>query len=67
MGSGLYHPDEPFAETRPLDDRRHAVDHFHVKLLGLADTMQTASARAEARERTRYMEGWLDQLAREIA
>lgn len=51
MGSGLYHPADPSAEHRPLDDRSYAVDHFPAKLLKLSDGFQTATGAKLARER----------------
>ena len=65
-GLPLYHPSEPFPTTRPPDDRAYAIDHFYAKLLTLAETMQTATGRAEARARTAFMRDYLAQLAREI-
>ncbi|MEM7350863.1 MAG: HD domain-containing protein [Acidobacteriota bacterium] len=62
----LYHPSEPFPQTRPADDTAYILDHFYCKLLRLADTMQTAAGRQEARRRSQYMEGFLEQLGREI-
>lgn len=66
MGTPLYEPSDPFAQTRDLDDRRYTLDHFYCKLLGLADTMQTDAGRAEAIKRTVYMKSFLQQLAAEI-
>lgn len=66
MGSRLYDPDDPFPTDRPLDDRVNMVDHFYAKLLRLVDMMNTDAGRAEAEQRTTYMRGYLDQLAREI-
>jgi uncharacterized protein len=64
----LYHPGDPIARTgREPDDRRYALDHFFVKLLGLADGMHLPSAREEALRRKAVMEEFLAQLAREIA
>lgn len=63
----FYHPADPFAETgRPLDDRRHALDHFAVKLLHLADGMHTDAARREARRRHETMLGYLSELFSEL-
>jgi uncharacterized protein len=67
MGTPLYDPTDPFAETREPDDRRYTLDHFYCKLLGLADTMQTDAGRAEAEKRTAYMKAFLEQLATEIS
>jgi uncharacterized protein len=66
MGTPLYDPSEPFAESRELDDKRFTLDHFYVKLFKLADTMQTDAGRAEALRRTEYMRGYLHKLAEEI-
>ncbi|CAH9051677.1 putative protein YedJ [Pseudoalteromonas holothuriae] len=63
----LYHPDDPFCELREADDMRYTLDHFFVKLLHIAEQMQTASAQAEARKRTDFMCTFLDQLKQEIA
>lgn len=66
MGSRLYHLAEPFARTRPLDDKRHVLDHFYVKLLHLADQLNTEPARAEGQRRSRFMREFLEQLSTEI-
>ncbi|MFN3720717.1 MAG: HD domain-containing protein [Rhizobium rhizophilum] len=51
MGSGLYHPGDPDAENRPLDDRSYAIDHFPAKLLKLSDGFQTETGAKLAKER----------------
>lgn len=66
MGSGLYHPGEPFPETRQAEDGAYVVDHFYEKLLGIKDDMLTQSAAAIAERRHRLMQQFLDQLANEI-
>lgn len=66
LGRALYDPREPFPVGRPPDDESYVVDHFYRKLLGLADTMQTAAGAAEARARTGFMRSFLAQLGREI-
>jgi len=66
MGTPLYEPDDPFANNRDPDDRRFTLDHFHCKLLGLADTMKTAAGKAEAIRRTDYMKAFLAKLGTEI-
>lgn len=67
FGVPIYHPDEPFPQQRTPNDKEFMLDHFYVKLLKLADTMQTAVGKAEARRRTAFMRTFLDQLAGEIA
>lgn len=66
MGSRYFHPTDPWAKERPLDDRRFAVDHYFVKLLTLPGTMQTAAGRAEAERRAAFMRGLLEQLGEEL-
>jgi uncharacterized protein len=66
IGRRLYDPAEPFPDTRPPDDLANTIDHFYVKLLRLADTMQTATGRAEAQRRSAFMRQFLDQLRGEI-
>ena len=67
MAKPLYHADDPFCASRPPDDTRFVIDHFFRKLLTLADTMQTPTAREEAQARTAFMRQFLDQLGQEIA
>ncbi|MGF1766747.1 HD domain-containing protein [Enterovibrio makurazakiensis] len=66
LGAGLYNAFDPFAQEREWDDRQYCVDHFYIKLLKLADTMNTASAKAEADKRTVFMKNFLTQLGNEI-
>jgi len=48
LGTPLYHPQDAFCDNRQPDDKQYAVDHFYVKLLRLADTFNTQSAKTEA-------------------
>jgi len=66
MRRPLYATVDPFCISRPPDDGVSAVDHFHTKLLKLEHTMQTASGRREAHQRTDYLRGFLAQLRREL-
>jgi uncharacterized protein len=66
MGSALYDADDPRAEHRALDDRRFAIDHFRVKLLGLADGFQTAAGARMAAERTRRIARFLAEFEEEV-
>jgi uncharacterized protein len=61
-----YHPDDPFAQQHPLDDKRYLIDHFYTKLLKLGDTIITPSGRALARQRTAFVHAYLEQLRREL-
>lgn len=66
MKTALYDPEDPFASRRPLDDRAWMVDHYYVKLLKLAETMQTAAAKNEGKKRVEFMKGFLEQLRSEV-
>lgn len=65
MGAGLVHGRDPLAADRDLDDRAYALDHFQVKLFGVAETLNTAQARAMAEERVAFMRVFQETLARE--
>jgi len=67
MGKPLYDRDEPLPVGRTPDDKDNVIDHFYVKLLGLAATMHTAAARQEGERRTRLMQDYLQALAREVS
>lgn len=66
MNARYFDPDDPWAETRELDDKRQTVDHFFVKLLKLPETMNTDAGRREARRRADFMVEFLRQLGDEL-
>jgi uncharacterized protein len=66
MGGGLFDADDPMAQHRDLNDRAFALDHIEVKLMKIADTMQTATGRAIAAERADWMLSFRTRLLREI-
>ncbi len=66
-GRVLYHPEDPFAEGRALDDGVWSLDHFYAKILLLGETLHTESARVIARERTAFTRAYLEQLRKEMA
>jgi uncharacterized protein len=55
MGGALYHPGDPAAEARPLDDRAYALDHFAAKLFKVADGFLTPEGQRMAAARTELM------------
>lgn len=67
MGRPFYDERDPFAENRPPDDKNYTVDHFFVKLFKIAETLQTATARAEGARRVAFMKDYLKQLRSEMA
>lgn len=66
FGSQLYHPDDPLAAARELDDKAYMLDHFYTKLFKLAGMMQTAAGRAEGTRRNQFLQSFVDQLLSEI-
>ena len=66
MGSALYHPEDPAATNRPLDDRNYALDHFRAKLLKLSDGFQTATGARMAQERTRVLTNFVAAFEEEV-
>lgn len=66
LGFSLFDPEDPFADQRPLDDRRFALDHFQNKLLGLPATMQTERGRELARHNARYLVAFMAKISAEL-
>lgn len=64
--SRFYHESDPWGEHRELDDRSHTLDHFFVKLLKLADSLQTKTAKELAIPRMKIMKLFLDHLKEEL-
>ena len=66
MGSELYDPADPDAQSRPLDDRRYAIDHFPAKLLTLAGGFRTPTGQRLARDRHLRLQRFLTEFLDEI-
>jgi len=68
-GRQIHDPDVPPVVHQTAADYKSArgasINHFHEKLLLLKDRMNTASGRALAEERHRYMEDFVRQFLRE--
>ena len=68
--SGLfYHPSHPVPwneQTKLLNDKEHALDHFFCKLLLLKDGMHTDIAKSEANTRHQWMLAFLTEIEREL-
>ncbi|MDE1462067.1 HD domain-containing protein [Spartinivicinus poritis] len=62
----LYSTNDPFCQLRLPDDGKYTVDHFYKKLLLIADSVNTESAKLEAKKRTQFMLNFLKQLNLEI-
>jgi len=63
----FFHPTDPFAADRDLDDRHYTIDHFYTKLLRLPETMQTDAGRAEGYRRVETMRGFRQELGTELS
>ena len=66
MGGRLYHPDDPRAAARPLDDRSWALDHFPAKLLKVADGFLTPEGQRMAAVRAALMRDYVAAFLNEI-
>jgi uncharacterized protein len=66
FGAGLWHPLDPWATGRELDDKAWSLDHFERKLLKLAAEMKTAAGRDLAKSRQRAMLAYLEALHAEL-
>jgi uncharacterized protein len=66
MGAKYFHPEDPWARRRALDDRRYTIDHFFTKLLHLPSRMNTVAGRTEAERRVAFLRAFLDELGREL-
>lgn len=62
----LFDPEDPMAENRELDDRLFSLDHFELKLLRIADSMQTEAGRRMAERSSQFLKDFRDQLYREL-
>jgi uncharacterized protein len=66
LGGTLYHPDDPGATNRELDDRSFGLDHIERKLLRLPGTFNTVSGRLEAERRAQIVRCYRDEFLREL-
>lgn len=66
LHSSLYDPADPDATTRPLDDRRFALDHFAAKLFRLGDGFHTAAGRRESAARIATMAAFVAAFRSEL-
>jgi uncharacterized protein len=66
MGARYFHPSDPWADERALDERAYSIDHFFTKLLRLPETLSTEAGRAEAQKRAAFLRSTLRALADEL-
>ncbi len=66
FGAGLWHPEDPWAESREADDKAWSLDHFGKKLLKLAAGMKTRAGQRLAGDRQAAMLAYLEALRTEL-
>lgn len=66
LNNPMYHPDDPFAESRKPDDSKWTVDHFYKKLFRLPDMLNTETAKRVAVKRIEFMKSFLQEMSAEI-
>lgn len=66
MGAAYFDRDDPWAKSRPLDDKRFSFDHFQTKLFRLPETMCTDAGQKEAVTRVERMKRFLEELSEEL-
>jgi uncharacterized protein len=66
MHGALYHPGDPGAEARPLDDGAYALDHFPAKLFKLSGGFFTAEGKRMAAAREALMREFVNAFRAEI-
>lgn len=66
FGAGLWHPEDPWARRRDLDDKAWSLDHFPKKLMKLADGMNTEAGKRRAKARQMLLLGFLASLREEL-
>jgi uncharacterized protein len=66
MGGALYHPGDPAAEARTLNDQGYALDHFPAKLFKLAGGFLTAEGQRMAVARTALMTDFVAAFLAEV-
>lgn len=66
LGVPLFDARDPFADSRALDDKAFALDHFQKKLLRLPESMQTDEGRELARHNADFLIQFMAKLSAEL-
>jgi len=66
LGVALFDARDPFADSRDVDDKAFALDHFQTKLLRLPETMQTEVGRELARHNADFLIQFMAKLSAEL-
>lgn len=62
MNRAMFHPEDPLAEHRPLDDITYALDHFQIKLFKLPDLMNTQAGKQMAAAKVAFVRAFMLQM-----
>lgn len=66
MKRPFYSEEDPWAESRTLDDKNFGIDHFFQKLFKLVEHLNTETAKKEGEHRIAFIKTYLAQIKREI-
>jgi uncharacterized protein len=66
LNRALFHPTDPMAKNRDLDEIAFALDHFQTKLFPIAETLHTQQAHHIAAQRIQTMRIFCDSLVAEL-
>ncbi|XGC81974.1 HD domain-containing protein [Bdellovibrio bacteriovorus] len=66
IGRPFYSGEDPWAESRDLNDKHYGLDHFFQKLFRLVEHLNTESAKKEGEHRIAFIKTYLEQIKREI-
>lgn len=66
LNRSFYNAEDPLCRQRTPDDKLWGIDHFFVKLVKIASTLNTPSAQAEGRLRLENMAIFLKEFEREL-
>ena len=66
MKRPFYSPEDPFCSSRAPEDKSWGLDHVFKKLLMVPERLHLATSRALAKERTAFIQAFVEQLRSEI-
>jgi uncharacterized protein len=66
MGINFYEPSDPFCENRKPDAMKYGLDLFYERLLIIEERVYTKTAKKIARQKTKFLRIFLDELRKEL-
>ncbi len=66
LNRDFYNGNDPFHETRELNDQIWTLDHFYIKILKVCDRLNTDTAKKIGQSRQDFMLNFIQQLKSEI-